>query len=464
VRPRVLALLVGVLLLAPATAGAQISHDGRWLTDSHGRALILHGVNMVSKRAPYVPDATGFGADDARFLARNGFNTVRLGLIYAAVEPQPGVYDDAYLDRIAKTVDELGRQGIAVLLDFHQDLYNERFQGEGWPDWAVLDDGLPAEPKNGFPRNYVGMPALNAAFDHFWNNTDGLQDHYAAAWAHVAQRFGDHPAVLGYDLLNEPWPGNAWQACAQGDGCFDFDTKLTAFYARTTEAIRAVDPSTLVFVEPNVLANSGARSQLQAFGDGNVGLSFHDYCAAAERATCLPLDDKVFQQAETVAKRFDGPALLTEFGATTDLQVLTDMADRADRFQVGWQEWHYCGCDDPTTTGPGTTQALVYDPAKPPRGRNVATGKLRALARAYPQAIAGTPRRSDFDPKPRVLTVSWTPTRREDTRIATPELQYPHGYVVHVSGGVVRSKPGATVLRIAAKKGATAVRVRVAPR
>jgi endoglycosylceramidase len=464
VRTRVLALLVGVLFLAPAAAGAQISHDGRWLTDSQGRALVLHGVNMVYKRPPYAPDAAGFGADDARFLAANGFNTVRLGLIYAAVEPQPGVYDDAYLDRIAKTVDELGRHGIAVLLDFHQDLYNERFEGEGWPDWAVIDDGLPAEPKNGFPRNYVGLPALNVAFDHFWDNTDGLQDHYAASWAHVAQRFAHHPAVLGYDLLNEPWPGNAWQACAQGDGCFDFDAKLTAFYAKTTAAIRAVDPATLVFVEPNVLANSGARSHLQGFGDDNIGLSFHDYCAAEERATCLPLDDKVFQQAETVAKRFDGPALLTEFGATTNLQTLTDMADRADRFQVGWQEWHYCGCDDPTTTGPGTTQALVYDPAKPPTGANVATGKLRALARAYPQAIAGTPRRWDFDPKPRVLTVSWTPTRREDTRIALPKLQYPHGYVVRVSGGAVRSKPGATILRIAADRGAKAVRVRVAPR
>ena len=66
-----------------------------------------------------------------------------------------------------------------------------------------------------------------------------------------------------------------------------------------------------------------------------------------KRATGLPLDDKVFQQAETVARRFDGPALLTEFGATTNLQTLRDMADRADRFQVGWQEWHYCGCDGP---------------------------------------------------------------------------------------------------------------------
>ena len=80
------------------------------------------------------------------------------------------------------------------MLDFHQDLYNERFQGEGWPDWAVQDDGLPAEPKAGFPANYLVMPALQRAFDHFWANDPGpggvgLQDRYAAAWAHVAARF-----------------------------------------------------------------------------------------------------------------------------------------------------------------------------------------------------------------------------------------------------------------------------------
>ena len=463
-RTRVLALLAGALLFAPAVAEAQVSHHGRWLTDAHGRVLILHGVNMVAKRPPYAPDALGFGADDARFLARSGFNAVRLGLIYGAVEPQPGVYDEAYLDRIERTVHQLGRHGIKVLLDFHQDLYSERFQGEGWPEWAVRDDGLPAEPKNGFPRNYVGMSALNAAFDHFWADTDGLQDHYAAAWAHVAQRFAGDPAVLGYDLLNEPWPGNAWQSCAQGDGCLDFDAKLTAFYARTTAAIRSADPSTLVFVEPNVLFNSGAVSRLQAFGAENVALSFHDYCSAAERATCLPLDDTVFQHAEATAARFGGPALLTEFGATDDRQVLTDMADRADRFQIGWQEWHYCGCEDPTTTGAGDVQALVYDPARPPTGHNVATGKLRALARAYPQAIAGTPTRYAFDAKARVLTARWTPSRIEDTRIATPKVQYPHGYVVRVRGGVVRSRPGATILRIAARKDAKSVSVRVRPR
>ena len=63
-----------------------------------------------------------------------------------------------------------------------------------------------------------------------------------------------------------------------------------------------------------------------------------------------------------------------------------------------------------------------------------------------------------------MLTVRWTPTGRAQTRIATPRLQYPHGYVVRVRGGAVRSKPGATILRIAAHRDARRVSVRVSPR
>ena len=102
--------------------------------------------------------------------------------------------EDAYLRRIERTTRILAKEGIWVLLDFHQDLYHERFQGEGAPTWAVQDDGLPAEPQLGFPANYFVMPGLNRAFDNFWANSPGpggvgLQDRYAAAWAHVAAYF-----------------------------------------------------------------------------------------------------------------------------------------------------------------------------------------------------------------------------------------------------------------------------------
>src|SRR3954471_18797466 len=165
---------IAAAVVCLATAGSAIAapqppfgHAGRFITDSSGRVFTTHGINLVYKVAPYEPSVSGFGDDDAAFLAREGFNSVRLGVIYKAVEPQPGVYDDGYLAKIAQTAEVLEKRHITPLLDFHQDMYNERFQGEGWPDWAVLDDGLPAQPQLGFPENYLVQPALNRAFDNF---------------------------------------------------------------------------------------------------------------------------------------------------------------------------------------------------------------------------------------------------------------------------------------------------------
>src|SRR5918998_2857339 len=99
----VLALLA---LASPAVAAPALplGHAGRWVTDAQGRVVVLHGHNMVYKRPPYTPARTGFGDDDAAFLAAEGYNNVRVGVIYGAVEPVPGVYDEAYLDSIAATV------------------------------------------------------------------------------------------------------------------------------------------------------------------------------------------------------------------------------------------------------------------------------------------------------------------------------------------------------------------------
>lgn len=146
---------------AIATPKLPLGHSGRWITDARGRVVIVHGVNMVYKIAPYYPSATGFGDDDAAFLAAVGFNAVRVGVIWKAVEPEPGVYDDAYLNQIAATVKTLARHGIVSLLDFHQDMYNELFQGEGAPDWAVEDDGLPRVPQTGFPGNSWTCPRFS---------------------------------------------------------------------------------------------------------------------------------------------------------------------------------------------------------------------------------------------------------------------------------------------------------------
>jgi endoglycosylceramidase len=481
-RAAALALATAAALAVPAAANPALplSHAGRWITDAHGRVVILHGINMVYKRPPYAPDAAGFSDDDAKFLASEGYDAVRVGVIYKAVEPMPGVYDNAYIARIKKTVDTLGRHGIVSLVDFHQDLYNERFQGEGWPDWAVFDDGLPAEPQNGFPANYLGMPALQHAYDNFYANVPapdgkGLEDHYAAAWRQVSAAFAKDPNVLGYDLYNEPWPGTAWQDCANPSGCPVSDAKLAALYEKILAAIRKSDRSHLVFYEPFVLFNFGGGTTLGPFHDKKLGFSFHDYClqAASGASACDEQDEMVFDHADAHAADTGDALLLTEFGATRAKDILGHMVDRADRFMDGWLEWHYCGCQDPTTSGAGDEQALVYNPKKAPKGKNLDTGKLDILTRPHPESVAGEPGAYGYDAASHTFSLRFGTLRADDkgrfaagsiTEVLVPRRAYPKGYVVKVTGAVVRSAPNALRLVLASKRGTTTITLSVIPR
>ncbi len=481
------AVLLAAALATPAAAGprAPLDHEGHWLTDARGRVVILHGVNMVYKTDSYAPEDTGFGADDARFLRKHGFNTVRLGVIYKGLEPDPPgadgkpVYRRGYLRSLARSERVLAKRKIFTLIDFHQDLYNERFQGEGWPDWQTLDDGVPSEPKQGFPANYIVNAGLQRAFDNFWANTPaagiGLQDAYARAWRRVALEFRHDPYVFGYDLINEPWPGSAFgsQGCANPAGCPTFDaTTLTEFTNRVLAAIRTVDPSTLVFYEPLVTFDFGADTSHADTGDGSAGFSFHNYClpgafgGPGSGPSCEPLEDMVFANADKQSAETGDVPLLTEFGATDDLDAIERIIRLSDAHMVGWQYWHYCGCDDPTTQGPGV-QALVIDPSRPPRGDNVKREKLRLLARPYPRAVAGTPKEFGYDPQSGEFTLTYstkppadgTLRRSLDTEIFVPRINYPDGYAVDAQGARVVSRQGVRVLRLERERGAGEVTV-----
>ncbi len=481
---RLTPLVAAVLLAVPAVAAAAptlpLSHSGRWITDAHGRVVILHGTNMVYKLPPYYPAAAGFGSDDAAFLRSIGFGAVRVGVIWAAVEPQAGSYDDAYLAQIKRTVDTLGRYGIVSMLDFHQDMLNQEFQGEGAPPWAIQDGGLP-NPALGFPLNYLTNLALEHAFDAFWQNAPGpggvgLQDRFAGAWAHVAAAFRNDHNVLGYELFNEPWPGTLWEPCAVPTGCPAFDGELTGFYQRVFRAIRAVDPRTLVFYEPNDLFNEGPATDLGTISDPRAGFAFHDYCPTeAETGSpvgCDAFDGLVFSNAIARATSTEAALIETEFGATDDVPYLDQIVARGDTDMVPWLEWAYCGCSDPTTSGPGNKQAIVIDPAKPPSGSNLILPTLRALVEPYPNVIAGTPSSWGFDRSTSTFTLRYTTARADGrrsfpafavTEIVMPQLVYASGYAAHVNGGAVISAPGARVLEVAACPGAATVNVTATP-
>lgn len=437
---------------------APLGSHGRWLTDAAGRVVLLHGVNEVAKSAPYHPEAFGFGADDARFLAAQGFNAVRLGVAFEGLMPAPGRIDRAYVDAIARTVHRLQRRRIFVLLDFHQDGFGPEYRGNGFPAWMSLDDGLPNPPDATFPLYYLQNPAMQRAFESFWANRPGpggvgLQDRFIAGLRAVVRRFARAPYVLGYELMNEPWPGAAWQPCL-APGCPGLEQRLLApFHRRATAAVRRLTRRQQVLVEPFVLFNYGrSPTSLPGRASGNA-LAAHSY------ALDVGGEDAVVDFAVAAAERDAAPVLMTEFGATTDAGTLTRLAAGFDRRLVPWLFWAY-------------NEEIVVDRGEPASLAAVRSlDALKALVRPYPAALAGTPEELSFDATARILRLRYRPVAPGGRRyrpsvpsvVSMPRLAYPDGYTVHATGARVTSAPCAERLTLRTRPRAASVAVVATP-
>ena len=217
---------------------------------------------QASRSAFSQSTAPGSGNDFSQMRAL-GFNVVRLVLNWSQLEPTAGTYSSTYLNRVAQVVGWARQQGVYVILDMHQDQYSRYILpatkaaapsgctpsggADGAPSWAVLRNGKPGCAMFGIDEL---NPAESAAFANFWQNATvpgsqgqapgtGLQDHYIGGLAALARRFQDNPAVLGYELMNEPQPGSTGSTPA-ANGYQASSQDLYPFYTRAIEALTGV--------------------------------------------------------------------------------------------------------------------------------------------------------------------------------------------------------------------------------
>jgi endoglycosylceramidase len=467
VRTALAALLAGLALAAPAQAatGGPVSSPlhraGRWLVDDQGRVVVVHGVNVVRKVAPFV--RTEFTEADARMLADEGFTAARIGFIWEGVEPRPGVYDDAYVQRVADLDALLGRYGIRTLVDFHQDGWSRQTGGDGAPAWATLGS------------------SADQSFAAFWRDEEGIQSHFVAAWRHVAAVLAGHRNVLGLDPFNEPYPGSDHPPpCSDFSPCPDFERgPLAAFYRRVIAAIR--DGGARQVIYPEGIAHSGADTPaLPRFDDPQTAYTFHYYCnvtqldphearlgdPAPEATACAPIEQRNIGIFHAYARSLGVPTLLGEFSCNDVQPDNAQVVDLADRAFTSWTIWaYYTAADDPADC---PRQGLLVDDKQPGVAK---PAKLDVLAEPYAQAIAGTPRSTSFDRSAHRFALSYdagaapgaTLAPGALTQVFVPARQYPHGYAVTVHGASVASAPGAPWLLLRAEPGAGTVDVAVTP-
>lgn len=198
----------------------KIIAQGKRFIDELGRERIFSGVNMVDKSV-YTDGKQEYPELSEEVIAKFaelGFNLIRLGFTWGKLEPAPGKYNDEYIDRLADIIDICEKYGIYVFLDMHQDLYSSVTNGDGAPKWATLLDGIKVHPMRFvWAEGYFWGRACHRAFDNFWKNKKvqnrGLQDRYADCWSYLVERLGDKEPVIGFDMLNEPFPGSSGGKC-----------------------------------------------------------------------------------------------------------------------------------------------------------------------------------------------------------------------------------------------------------
>ena len=382
-------ILAGAVLLSGLAPGQSASADfihaeGKHLVDGRGAPFGVKGINLgnwlvpegymfkfARARAPREiagviaalvgpEEATRFWSKfrdryiaepDIRFIAEAGFNTVRVPLHWRLFVEPSSDGDDRFegpgwvlLDRL---VQWCRTSGLRVILDLHA--------APGGQTGVNHDDGP------GFPLTFY-VPRYRRLTIELWRA--------------LAMHFRDEPAILGYDLLNEP-------ISPYSDEDY-LNPQLEPFYREIVGAIRGVDSNHLV-----LLAGAQWSTNFAVFGrpfDANAVYTYHKFWAN-------PTRDAV-QSYLNFSNRWNVPLLIGETGEMDD--AWNESFRRLhDRFGIGWCFWPYKSLDTTTavvsiSSPPGwelIAKAGSVAPASltpdmlPPRERS------RAILDAYLEAV-----------------------------------------------------------------------------
>ncbi|HYI05207.1 MAG TPA: cellulase family glycosylhydrolase, partial [Reyranella sp.] len=182
--------------------------------------------------------------DDIAFIERVGFNTVRIPLHYRLFMDADGeITGDGWflLDRVLGWVREAG---LFAILDLHA--------APGGQTGINHDDG-------------PGYPLM------FYVPRD--RQLTVKLWQAIARRYAGNPAILGYDILNEP--------IAPYHDVSTLNPRLEPFYKEVTMAIREVDPGRVVILAAGQWSSNFDMFE-RPFTD-NLAYTYHSFWASTKR-------------------------------------------------------------------------------------------------------------------------------------------------------------------------------------
>ena len=234
--------------------------------------------------------------EDVNFLARSGFNSVRVPLHYKFFLAENG--EEFHL--LDQLIDWCRQAGIWVILDLHC--------APGGQTGTNIDDSW------GYPWLYENAADQALTIE---------------VWKRLAVHYRDEPTVLGYDLLNEPIPHYPQLA--------KYNTELEPLYRRIVSGIREVDNNHAVILEA-----AQWDTNFSVFGppfDDNTIYEFHKYWTAP--------DESVISQYLDYRDKYKVPIWLGESGENTD-DWISQFRNTLEVNNVGWCFWPYKKMAEPS--------------------------------------------------------------------------------------------------------------------
>lgn len=431
----------------------------RFVNESN-KEIILHGVNVLCREAGlghFYPDFE----NAFPFFKRMGFNLLRFGIFWHGIEPQPGVYDETYLNRVKEIVNLAEKYDIYIILDMHQDLFAQKFI-DGAPDWACLDEGLP-HPGNCtiWYNAYLESDAIIRAADNFWANAPardgvGLLDHYSSMWEKIAGTFDDCLNVIGFEPMNEPFMGSvareafglATQKMMEKNPSFDmakpetisseeqmtfmdivserfmeFDrTTLMDFYYRMQAAVRKHSDKPLV-TGGNIYCSTNIPTGIGRLDDGNQIYAPHGYDSVvdSDRYESFSKEnvEMLYAEKRRGQERLKLPTIAAEWGAFPSAKFTNELIRHMNGI-IEKNLWGSAYCE--------------YRPGME------SDSNFTSLCRTYPVETAGTLEMYRYDEDVHCFEITFDTKAMGETRIfcsfipQNVECNLPHSYrIVPVS-------------------------------
>ncbi|HEX8794567.1 MAG TPA: cellulase family glycosylhydrolase [Polyangiaceae bacterium] len=432
-----LTLLIATAIACDGSGNAHTwSVRAGFIRDAQGRAVVLRGANVSGKQkqAPWF-DFHG-PADFGRMRNEWGMNGVRFVMQWAALEPQNGTYDDAYLDAVAERIGWMRDADLQVVLDMHQDVYGIGF-AEGGGDGAPLWTCDASNYASFYPTTPWAIEDLEkgvtSCFDGFWNGAD-LQAHFIEAWRRVAARLAGYDNIVGFDVYNEPYWGS--------HPIEEFEPDLLGpFYEKVVPAVRSEAPGWVAFIEPSSSRNLGGTTHLPVPTFGDFVYAPHSYDVNAEMGMTFDPSHRAAILANVAAlareaNSLGGALWIGEYGGTasdpTIEAYMTAQYDAAGAVAASSMYWDYTKGNYGLLNDDGTDAEPL----------------LQTVVRPYPERVAGDPVSWTFDATSGVFTFTYRPdaSNGAPTVVSVPVSVYPSGYTVTCGGCAWSVAPGSLTI------------------